>query len=162
MTADAAAERRPTGSSDVPTERHAARSVLVEVVIAAVVLGATAVLVGQPRGAEALASQDRAAVSAVRQLGGGRHGTVTVDPGGTARSASPWRSSAAPADAVTATATQPAKQLGPIPCRWPPTARTCTRAQRRSCRPPALGDQPGRHHLRSSTPPPPTSTIVLQ
>lgn len=102
---------------DVATERMR-RSVLVEVVVAAVVLGVTSVLVSQPRGSEALATQDRAAVSAVAKLDAGRTATVTVTPGvhGTV-GVNVALSSGAEPKSMSGTATEPAKQLGPIPLR---------------------------------------------
>ncbi len=92
------------------------RSVLVEIVVAAVVLVATSVLVGQPRGAEALAAQDRAPVSASAALGDGGRVQVTLAPGrhGIVDVAISL-SGGAVAKSLTATATQPDQQLGPIP-----------------------------------------------
>ena len=70
------------------------RSVYVEVLVALVVLGLTAVLVAEPRGKEALAAQDREPVSASAPLGGGASVTVTSDPGTHGTSSSPSTSPA--------------------------------------------------------------------
>jgi copper transport protein len=93
------------------------RSVLVEIVLAVVVLAATAVLVGQPRGAEALAAQDREPVTASADLGGGRTATVTLDPGehGPLNIEVTVAGTGAAPKSVTGTASLPARQLGPIP-----------------------------------------------
>jgi copper transport protein len=90
--------------------------VLVEVAMAALVLVATAVLVNQPRGREALAAPDRRPVSASAALSGDRSATVTVDPGehGTVSVAVALSGGPEPKQ-ITATALQPARQLGPIP-----------------------------------------------
>jgi copper transport protein len=94
------------------------RGVLVEVVLAALVLAATAVLVDQPRGREALAAQDRAAVSGSAPLGDGRSVTVTVEPGVHGPvTAAVALSPGTKATGVTATALQPAKKIGPIPIK---------------------------------------------
>ena len=95
------------------------RSVWVEVVIAALVLAATAFLVAQPRGAEAIAARNRGAVSGSASLGSGRTAMVRVDPGvhGSVsvqielNSSTPFPAGTT----VTATASNPAQQLGPIP-----------------------------------------------
>ena len=95
------------------------RSVWVEVVIAMLVLTASAVLVSQPRGREAIAAQDRQAVSGTASLGGGRSVSVRVDPGVHGAvgveialdSSTPFPKGTT----VTATASEPAAQLGPIP-----------------------------------------------
>jgi copper transport protein len=80
------------------------------------VLVATSVLVAQPRGKEAVAIQQQRPVSASAPLGGGRTATVTIEPGRHGLvTATVALSPGAPASAVTATATLPAKQLGPIP-----------------------------------------------
>jgi copper transport protein len=92
------------------------RSVLVEIAIAVLVLAATAVLVDQPRGSEALAISARQPVTGTATLTAGRTVSVTVDPGqhGTVAASVALSSGTQPTE-VTATATQPAKQLGPIP-----------------------------------------------
>jgi copper transport protein len=116
MTASAPASDDPP-LDDVTTERMR-RSVLVEVVVAAVVLGVTSVLVSQPRGAESLAAQDRASVSAVAALDSGRTATVTVTPGvhGTVGVDVALSSGVVP-KSVAGTASEPDKQLGPIPLK---------------------------------------------
>lgn len=99
------------------------RSVLVEVLIAGLVLAATAILVSQPRGTEALAAEHRAPVSSTAALGGGHEVTVTVDPGVHGRvTVDVVLSPGTAAKAVTGTATQPERQLGPIPLRLRSTA----------------------------------------
>jgi copper transport protein len=92
------------------------RSVAVEAVIAAVVLALTAVLVGQPRGKEALAARERRPVAATTALGGGRTATVTLSPGVHGDvDASVELAGGRPVRSVTATATLSARHLGPIP-----------------------------------------------
>jgi copper transport protein len=104
------------GSLDTVTHERMRRSVLVEVALAVLVLVATAVLVDQPRGTEALAASDREPVSASAQLGGGRSVTVTADPGVHGPvSLSVELSPGTRPKQITATALQPDKQLGPIP-----------------------------------------------
>ena len=110
-----------TDEPDDPAAEHdherLRRAVLVETAIALIVLALTSVLVAEPRGKEALAAQYREPVSAVAPLSAGHGISVTSDPGthgnvqltvdlGTVRTKS-----------VTATATQPDKQIGPIPVR---------------------------------------------
>jgi copper transport protein len=104
------------GDVDAVTHERMRRSVLVEIALAVLVLVATAVLVDQPRGTEALAASDREPVSASAQLGGGRSVTVTADPGvhGPVSLSVELTPGAKPRQ-ITATALQPAKQLGPIP-----------------------------------------------
>jgi copper transport protein len=118
MASDAQLEDESPGLDAVSMERMR-RSVLVEVVVAAVVLALTSVLVSQPRGAEALAAQAREPVSATTQLGGGRSATVTVAPGqhGIVRVAVALSPGATPTS-LTGTATQPTKQIGPIPLKF--------------------------------------------
>jgi copper transport protein len=115
----------PSGSPGPPGRRldraelgRMRRSVLLEVALAALVLVATAVLVDQPRGPEALAAAHHQPVSATTALGDGHSATVTIDPGvhgtvGIAVVLSPGT----PVQELTATATQPSAQLGPIPLR---------------------------------------------
>jgi copper transport protein len=112
---DTAAPPRPAELSDVEHERMR-RSVLVELVLAALVLAATSVLVDQPRGREALAAQDRRPVSAAASLGNGRSVSVTLDPGvhGTVTASVALTPGTEP-KSVTATATQPEREIGPIP-----------------------------------------------
>jgi copper transport protein len=118
MASDAQLEDESPGLDAVSMERMR-RSVLVEVVVAAVVLALTSVLVSQPRGAEALAAQAREPVSATTQLGGGRSATVTVAPGqhGIVRVAVALSPGSTPTS-LTGTATQPTKQIGPIPLKF--------------------------------------------
>jgi copper transport protein len=115
---DAALAPRPAPDLDAVSAERMRRAVLVELVVAGVVLALSAVLVSQPRGAEALAAQDRAAVSATASLGAGRIATVTVDPGehGPVGIEVALAPGAVP-QSVAATATDPADQLGPIPVR---------------------------------------------
>ena len=104
----------PVDEEDLDVERLR-RSVVVEVLMALVVLGVTAVLVAQPRGKEALAADYRAPVSASTTLGGGRSVTVIADPGihGPVDVTVMLRN--VPTARVTATATQHAAELGPLP-----------------------------------------------
>ncbi|TAM82318.1 MAG: hypothetical protein EPN43_13755, partial [Jatrophihabitans sp.] len=99
----------------VPRER-VRRGVVVEAGLAALVLAATAVLVDQPRGAEALAAQDRAPVSASSPVGDGRSVSVTVDPGihGPVAAEVDVTGGRSPQQ-VAVTATQRARGIGPIP-----------------------------------------------
>jgi copper transport protein len=92
------------------------RSVLVEVALAIGVLAATSVLVAQPRGKEAVAIAQQRPASASALLGGGRAVTVTIEPGkhGTVTTTVALSPGTQP-NQVTATATLPAQQLGPIP-----------------------------------------------
>ena len=102
-------------TDDVDTERLR-RSVLVEIALAGIVLAATAVLVGQPRGAEALSAQAREPIHATAPLGSERTASVTVDPGEHGNVSVEVALSPGPrAQSVTATATQPDRQIGPIP-----------------------------------------------
>ncbi|HKC27814.1 MAG TPA: hypothetical protein VKB75_07360, partial [Jatrophihabitans sp.] len=113
---DATAVADPTPAlTDISTER-VRRAVIVEAVIALVVLAFTSVLVNEPRGKEALVASYRKPVSAVAPLGGGKtidvqsssgtHGgltlTFTLSDGSSPQS-------------ITATATQAARQIGPLP-----------------------------------------------
>jgi copper transport protein len=92
------------------------RSVLVELVLALCVFAATAVLVSEPRGREALASAHAKARSGSAELGNGRSVTVTVDPGvhGTVTASVELSEGPTPLS-VTGTASLESKQLGPIP-----------------------------------------------
>lgn len=103
------------GLSSTATERLR-RSVLVEIALAIGVLVATSVLVAQPRGKEAIATRDLRPASSSADLGGGRSVTVTVTPGkhGTVAADVSLSPGAEPKQ-VTATATLPAKQFGPVP-----------------------------------------------
>jgi copper transport protein len=106
-----------TDVADEPVEvERVRRAVLVEIVLAIGVLVATSVLVAQPRGKEAVAIQQQRPASASAPLGGGRTATVTIEPGRHGLiTATVALGPGARATAVTATATLPAKQLGPIP-----------------------------------------------
>jgi copper transport protein len=97
-----------------PVERLR-RSVIVEIAIAAVVLALTAVLVGQPRGREAVAVRDRQPVTATTALGNGQTATVTLSPGVHGNVDAQVTLSGTAPQSVTATATQQARHLGPIP-----------------------------------------------
>jgi copper transport protein len=92
------------------------RTVLVEVALVTVVLIATSVLVGQPRGREAVAINDAKPVRTTADLTGGRSALVTVEPGkhGNVTVTIALTAGAQP-QAISATATQPSKKLGPIP-----------------------------------------------
>jgi copper transport protein len=118
---DAALEDPPPAVDEpdeaVATERMR-RSVLAELALALAVLVATAVLVAQPRGKEAVAIAQQRPVSGVAPLGGGRTATVTIEPGRHGLVSATVELSRGPhATAVTASATLPARQLGPIPLR---------------------------------------------
>ncbi len=111
MTATALDE--PTAATtDVELLR---RSVLLEVIIGAVVLAVTAVLVGEPRGREALAAQYREPVSATASLGDGRSVTVTVDPGTRGPVDIAVMLHGVTRASVAATATQHDAEIGPLP-----------------------------------------------
>ncbi|MDT4894334.1 MAG: copper transport protein [Pseudonocardiales bacterium] len=110
---------------DVPLAVSAVRirrAVLAEVLVAFVVLGATSLLVAQPRGKEALAVAHQRPVSASSALGKGQSVTVTIDPGthGTVTANVEVDGGAKPTS-VTGTAALPSKQLGPIPLGLRPT-----------------------------------------
>jgi copper transport protein len=108
--------RKPATADDVGPELLR-RSVLVEVAVAAVVLAVTAVLVNEPRGKEALAAQYREPVTATAQLGGSAGVAVTVTPAlhGPVDVAVVVTGDQHPR--VTATATQHAAQIGPLPIK---------------------------------------------
>ncbi|WP_375479156.1 copper resistance protein CopC [uncultured Jatrophihabitans sp.] len=124
MTAEAMAGAlldTPPPDRDVDVERLR-RSVFVEVLVGVVVLAVTAVLVAEPRGKEALIASYRTSVSASASLGDGRSVTVESDTGlhgSVDLTVRVSRSSGAEAGtavtAVTASATQQAAQLGPLP-----------------------------------------------
>lgn len=104
------------GALNETTHERMRRSVLAEVALAVLVLVATAVLVDQPRGTEALAASDREPVTASASLGGGRSVTVTADPGEHGPvSLSVELSPGTRPKQITATALQADKQIGPIP-----------------------------------------------
>jgi copper transport protein len=105
-------------SDDEVAVERLRRSVFVEALLAFVVLALTGLLVSQPRGKEALAADHRKPVEATAQLGGGRTATVTTDPGvhGPVNVTVALSKGPAPTQ-VTATATQKAKQIGPLPIK---------------------------------------------
>ncbi len=107
-----------TGPDDVEVERLR-RSVWVEVLVGLTVLVFTAVLVAQPRGREALAADDRAPVSATGPLTGGRHVTVSADPGvrGPVDLTVSFDGREPAGTTISATATQHARQIGPVPVK---------------------------------------------
>jgi copper transport protein len=112
MSAEPAPE---PGLTAIDVERMR-RSVLVEVVVAAVVLALAAVLVGRPRGADAVAAADRAPVTATAAVTATRTASLTVDPGRHGVVSLTVDLGAGPApQSVSASATQPAAQLGPLP-----------------------------------------------
>lgn len=92
------------------------RTLLVEVVVGALVLAATAVLVSQPPGKAALAAERSKPRQATVRVSAATEATVEVTPGvhGNVRFAVRLAGGAAPTT-VTATASLPAQQLGPIP-----------------------------------------------
>ncbi len=115
MSGDTEVEPPPRGFSSVDVERLR-RSVAVEVGVGVVVLVLAAVLVGQPRGSDAIAADDRGAVSASAALTTQRTASVTVDPGRHGVVGVRLDLGAGPQpEHVSATATQPDAQLGPIP-----------------------------------------------
>lgn len=99
------------------------RAVVVEAFIGACVLAFTAVLVAQPRGAEALAAKYREPVTASASLGGNKSVEVTVDPG-THGLVNVTVELSVAAQSVTATATEKAKQIGPVPLKLAASGRT--------------------------------------
>jgi copper transport protein len=109
-------QRIAGGAGDTASFERVRRTVSVEVSVVTLVLIATAVLVGQPRGREAVAINDAKPVSAVAELTNGRSAEVTVEPGkhGTVTVTIALTRGAQP-QAITATATQQSKQIGPIP-----------------------------------------------
>ncbi|HEV7204777.1 MAG TPA: copper resistance protein CopC [Jatrophihabitans sp.] len=112
---DTALAEAPVPADELVVERLR-RSVLVEAGIGVIVLALTAVLVAQPRGKESLAAQYRRPVSATTSLGGGRSLAVTADPGthGTVNLTVDVAGGPSPSR-LTATATQSAAQIGPLP-----------------------------------------------
>jgi copper transport protein len=99
------------------------RAVVVESFIGVSVLAFTAVLVAQPRGAEALAAKYREPISASTSLGNGRSVEVTVDPG-THGLVNVTVELSDPAQSVTASATEKARQIGPVPLKLAASGRT--------------------------------------
>jgi copper transport protein len=115
---DALVETEPeTGEDEIATERLR-RAVWVEAIVALVVLGFTAVLVAEPRGKEALLADYRKPVSATAPLAGGRSLEVTVTPGTHGPvSITVQLSNGSHPKSITATATQPDQQIGPLPIK---------------------------------------------
>ncbi|MEO6504313.1 MAG: hypothetical protein ABIQ09_20695, partial [Jatrophihabitantaceae bacterium] len=92
------------------------RTLLSEVVIGALVLAATGVLISQPPGKVALAAERSKPRHATVEVSAQTQALVDVEPGvhGDVR-ITVRLSGGPPATGVTATASLPAKQLGPIP-----------------------------------------------
>jgi copper transport protein len=90
------------------------RSVLVEAVLGVVVLAATAVLVAEPRGPEALAAQYHNPTSATTSLGGSAAVTVTVDPALRGPVDVTVDIHGMPHASVSVTATQHQAEIGPL------------------------------------------------
>lgn len=111
---DPALTPQPPSRSGLPA--GLSRTLLSEVVIGALVLAATAVLVSQPPGKVALAAERSKPRQATVQLSAEVQAQVGVEPGvhGNVR-ISVRLSGGPPPTGVTATASLPAKQLGPIP-----------------------------------------------
>jgi copper transport protein len=111
-----ALEVEPTPAEDVPAEvARLRRSVLAEVGLAVAVLAATAVLVAEPPGKAATAIAQVKPRSTAVALGGGGRATVTVEPGRHGPVSVTVSVSGVRPQQVTATASLPQKQLGPIP-----------------------------------------------
>jgi copper transport protein len=120
---EAVDEPEPPPMDDLHIERMR-RSVLVEIVLALGVLGLTALLVTQPRGAEALAGQVPSQVTATAPLAQHASALVTVRPGEHGRIAITVRLQGETAKSVQATATQQAAQVGPLPIKLRRTGST--------------------------------------
>jgi copper transport protein len=103
----------PDVADEVTTERLR-RSVFVEALGALLILCFAALLVSEPRGKEALAQEHRKPVSATASLGGGRSVTVTADPGTHGPVNFTVDVVGETPTAITASATQKAKQIGPL------------------------------------------------
>lgn len=112
---ESAEDDEPDVVDDLAVERLR-RAVFVEALAAFVVLALTAVLVAEPRGKEALAASYRKPITTTAPLGDGRTISVTADPGvhGQVNFTVELNGGAA-AQSITATATQSAAQIGPIP-----------------------------------------------
>lgn len=105
----------PVESPELPPVSRMRRSVLAEAVVAVGVLAVTAVLVAEPPGRAALATQHEKARSSHVTLDNGRTATVTLDPGRSGPvTVTVSLSPGAKPQQLTATAALPAKQLGPI------------------------------------------------
>ena len=110
-------QQRPAGEglneSEIVRMRKTVRA---EIALALGILLATAILVAEPRGKEALAADELHPSTATGQLGGGRSATVSVTPGRHGSIAADIALSPGPVPTkIVATATLPARQLGPIP-----------------------------------------------
>jgi copper transport protein len=114
---DAVLVEEPQIADDPVATERLRRAVLVEALIGLVVLGFTSVLVAQPRGKEALVASYREPVSATAPLGDGRSLTVTADPGVHGPVTFTVQLSGGTAKSITATATEKARQLGPLPIK---------------------------------------------
>ncbi len=134
---------------DPPAEvRGLIRGVLAEVVIAALVLGTTAVLVAQPPGAAALAIADERPHTVITELGNGRSAKVTVSSqrhGAVNITVTP--SSGPAITTLTATAALAAKGLGPITVPSDQERLGLHSQFRAVARRRALGDNAQRHHI---------------
>ena len=99
-----------------PELRRMRRSVVAELVLAAVVLGASGLLVAQAPGRTAVAATPPPSSSATAALAIGRSVTVTVDPArhGTVTVDVTLTGGTAPAQ-IAVSATLPAQELGPLP-----------------------------------------------
>jgi copper transport protein len=101
---------------DVPAEvARLRRSVFAEVGLAVAVLAATAVLVAEPPGKAATAVAQAKPRSTTVALGGGGRATVTAEPGRHGPVSVTVSVSGVRPQQVSATASLPQKQLGPIP-----------------------------------------------
>ena len=110
--------RRTAGASVLTRLR---RTLLIEVAVGGIVLAATAVLVAQPPGTVALAAQRAKPRQATVAVTAKSNAVVEVDPGvhGSVQFSIRLTGGLKPT-AVTATASLPAKQLGPIPLTLQP------------------------------------------
>jgi copper transport protein len=113
---DALVVDEPDVADDEVAIERLRRSVLVEAVIGLGVLVLSAVLVAEPRGKEALLVSHREPVSASAPLGGGRSIQVTAAPGthGFISFTVAFSDGRSP-QAVSATAIQHEKEIGPLP-----------------------------------------------
>jgi copper transport protein len=111
-----AVDVQPPAAEPSPAEAdRLRRSIGAEVVLAVAVLAATAVLVAEPPGKAATAVQQAKPRSTTVALGGGGRATVRVEPGRHGPVSVTVSVSGVRAQQVTATASLPQKQLGPIP-----------------------------------------------
>lgn len=115
---DAVTKSPPELTDDEVDRERLRRSVAVEAVIAFVVLGVAAVLVAEPRGAEALLASYRSAITATAPLDHGSTLQVTASTGvhGPVEVSVVVVRGGAP-KTITATAMEPDQQLGPLPIR---------------------------------------------